>query len=132
MKTKEEIEKLLLDQFGLNAGFVSEIYEKYIEDNNSVSDYWKSFFKGLLSNGKNNIDVTKQKLKSAVPKEAALLDIAGDETEIITGVGAKIIENMEQSLSIPTATSLRTISVKLLEENRRIINQNEKLYVAAG
>jgi 2-oxoglutarate decarboxylase len=31
---------------------------------------------------------------------------------------------MESSLSIPTATSLRTISVKLLEENRRIINHH--------
>ncbi len=33
---------------------------------------------------------------------------------------------MESSLAIPTATSLRAISVKLLEENRRIINHHLK------
>ncbi len=125
MKTREEIEKILLDQFGLNAGFVSEIYENYIDDKDSVSDYWKSLFDDLVSNGKNRIDTKKKEVKSASPKEKVSVDIGEDEeAEIITGVGAKIIENMESSLSIPTATSLRTISVKLLEENRRIINHH--------
>jgi len=31
---------------------------------------------------------------------------------------------MEASLSLPTATSLRTIPVKVLEENRRLLNQH--------
>ena len=31
---------------------------------------------------------------------------------------------MEQSLTVPTATSFRTIPVKVLEENRRIINEH--------
>lgn len=34
-----------------------------------------------------------------------------------------IVENMQASLEIPTATSYRTIPVKLLEENRRMINE---------
>jgi 2-oxoglutarate dehydrogenase E1 component len=38
-------------------------------------------------------------------------------------VVAKIVENMEASLSLPTATSVRTIPVKVLEENRRLLNQ---------
>ena len=125
MKTREEIEKILLDQFGLNAGFVSEIYEEYADNKNSVSDYWKSFFEELQSNGKKSVAIKRQEIKSSAPKKTVPVEIGGDEeTEIITGVGAKIIENMEQSLSIPTATSLRTISVKLLEENRRIINHH--------
>src|SRR5207249_11424728 len=33
-------------------------------------------------------------------------------------------ENMEASLSVPTATSQRRIPVKLLDENRRIINRH--------
>src|SRR5437867_4167005 len=40
------------------------------------------------------------------------------------GASARIVENMEASLSIPTATSYRSIPVKLLEENRRIINEH--------
>ncbi|MBN2241215.1 MAG: multifunctional oxoglutarate decarboxylase/oxoglutarate dehydrogenase thiamine pyrophosphate-binding subunit/dihydrolipoyllysine-residue succinyltransferase subunit [Acidobacteria bacterium] len=41
----------------------------------------------------------------------------------ISGGNLRIVENMEASLSVPTATSYRTIPVKLLEENRKIINE---------
>jgi pyruvate/2-oxoglutarate dehydrogenase complex dihydrolipoamide acyltransferase (E2) component len=37
-------------------------------------------------------------------------------------VGARIVENMERSLAVPTATSVREVPAKLLEVNRRIIN----------
>jgi multifunctional 2-oxoglutarate metabolism enzyme len=40
------------------------------------------------------------------------------------GGSLRIVENMEASLQIPTATSYRAVPVKLLEENRRIINEN--------
>jgi multifunctional 2-oxoglutarate metabolism enzyme len=42
----------------------------------------------------------------------------------IRGGSLRVVENMEASLSVPTATSYRTIPVKLLEENRRIINEH--------
>ncbi len=42
----------------------------------------------------------------------------------IRGAALKIVENMEASLSVPTATSQRRIPVKLLDENRRIINRH--------
>ncbi|NTW48489.1 MAG: multifunctional oxoglutarate decarboxylase/oxoglutarate dehydrogenase thiamine pyrophosphate-binding subunit/dihydrolipoyllysine-residue succinyltransferase subunit [Chlorobiales bacterium] len=42
----------------------------------------------------------------------------------ILGAQVRIVENMEQSLGIPTATSVRSVPVKLLDENRRIINQH--------
>ena len=38
----------------------------------------------------------------------------------------KIIENMDSSLTIPIATSLRSIPVKVLEENRKFINNHFK------
>ena len=44
--------------------------------------------------------------------------------EIMRGGSARVVENMEASLGIPTATSYRTIAVKLLEENRRFINEH--------
>src|SRR5262249_53572226 len=47
----------------------------------------------------------------------------------IRGPGLKLAENMAASISVPTATSQRQISVKLLEENRRLINARLK---AAG
>jgi len=42
----------------------------------------------------------------------------------IRGAALKIVENMEASLAVPTATSQRRIPVKLLDENRRIINRH--------
>src|SRR5215207_2554721 len=46
------------------------------------------------------------------------------EATPLRGPALKIVENMERSLSVPTATSERRIPVKLLDENRRIINQH--------
>ncbi len=42
----------------------------------------------------------------------------------IRGAALKIVENMETSLNVPTATSNRRIPVKVLEENRIIINRH--------
>src|SRR5205807_6718057 len=45
------------------------------------------------------------------------------EATPIRGPALKIVENMEASLAVPTATSQRRIPVKLLDENRRIVNR---------
>ncbi len=50
----------------------------------------------------------------------------GAETEKIRGVAARIVDNMEASLTIPTATSVRDIPVKLMAENRRLINRRQR------
>ncbi|MEM1117133.1 MAG: multifunctional oxoglutarate decarboxylase/oxoglutarate dehydrogenase thiamine pyrophosphate-binding subunit/dihydrolipoyllysine-residue succinyltransferase subunit, partial [Bacteroidota bacterium] len=49
----------------------------------------------------------------------------GAEATPIRGVGAKIVENMEASLTIPTATSVREVPVKLMAENRRLVNRHQ-------
>ena len=51
---------------------------------------------------------------------------AADDIEVvpIRGVALKIVENMEASLAVPTATSQRRMPVKLLDENRRLINHH--------
>jgi 2-oxoglutarate dehydrogenase E1 component len=41
----------------------------------------------------------------------------------IRGGALKIVENMEASLTVPTATSQRRVPVKVLDENRRLINK---------
>ncbi|MDQ1525141.1 MAG: multifunctional 2-oxoglutarate metabolism enzyme [Pyrinomonadaceae bacterium] len=56
----------------------------------------------------------------AAPKPAA------PEAAPIRGAALKIVENMESSLTVPTATSNRQVPVKLLEENRTIINKHLK------
>lgn len=49
-------------------------------------------------------------------------DSGEDEVIRLRGVGARTVKNMEDSLSIPTATSVREIPAKVLIENRLLIN----------
>lgn len=51
-------------------------------------------------------------------------DLGEAETKPLRGVGARIVENMEKSLGVPTATSVRHVPAKLLEVNRSIINNH--------
>lgn len=46
----------------------------------------------------------------------------GVELEILRGASAKLATNMDSSLSMPTATSVRQVSAKLLEANRIVVN----------
>jgi 2-oxoglutarate decarboxylase len=55
--------------------------------------------------------------------QAAALAQTQIRSNPLRGASLRVAENMEESLSVPTATSYRTIPVKLLEENRRIINE---------
>jgi 2-oxoglutarate dehydrogenase E1 component len=41
----------------------------------------------------------------------------------MAGIGAATVRNMEASLSVPTATSVRTVPAKLLEVNRDVLNR---------
>ncbi|MQB01291.1 MAG: multifunctional oxoglutarate decarboxylase/oxoglutarate dehydrogenase thiamine pyrophosphate-binding subunit/dihydrolipoyllysine-residue succinyltransferase subunit [Actinobacteria bacterium] len=60
--------------------------------------------------------------KAAAPTGPQGSETAGEDASPLRGIAARIAENMEASLGVPTATSVRTIPAKLLEENRRIIN----------
>src|SRR6185436_7998233 len=67
----------------------------------------------------------------AAPAEPSPAAVASEEVERIPirGPALRLAENMQASLSVPTATSQRQIPIKLLDENRRLINQHLK---AAG
>ena len=44
--------------------------------------------------------------------------------EPLRGVAAKVVANMEQSLGVPTATSVRAVPAKLMVDNRIVINNH--------
>ena len=46
----------------------------------------------------------------------------GAETRVLRGPAARVVTNMEASLGVPTATSVRTVPAKLLADNRVVIN----------
>jgi 2-oxoglutarate dehydrogenase E1 component len=62
---------------------------------------------------------------AAQPRPARPAAIADGDTVVpIKGVGARIVSNMEASLGVPTATSVRRVPAKLLELNRKILNNH--------
>ncbi|MFL6446289.1 MAG: multifunctional oxoglutarate decarboxylase/oxoglutarate dehydrogenase thiamine pyrophosphate-binding subunit/dihydrolipoyllysine-residue succinyltransferase subunit [Bryobacteraceae bacterium] len=50
-----------------------------------------------------------------------------DQLIPLRGVAARIVENMTASLAIPTATSQRQVPVRVVEENRNLINKQRAL-----
>ncbi len=58
------------------------------------------------------------------PPRAAALHGQNQTAVPLRGAAGKIAQNMETSLTIPTATSIRNIPVKVLEENRRVVNNH--------
>src|SRR2546423_14977269 len=48
----------------------------------------------------------------------------GAKTVPLRGVAARIVANMDQSLTVPTATSVRAVPAKLLVDNRIVINNH--------
>ena len=65
---------------------------------------------------------------SPVPKEpeAAAKAEASDEPTytVLRGAPARTVQNMDISLTVPTATSVRSVPVKLLIDNRIVINNH--------
>ena len=131
------ISAYISDNFGANASYVEGLLARYQADANSVDDSWKAYFGELLSGGAPNpesstavIAPAPQAAPAAQPTVAAPVPAkstpvpAGVETKALTGASKKIVENMEQSLTVLTATTFRMMPVKLLEENRRILNEN--------
>ncbi|MGE3232335.1 MAG: multifunctional oxoglutarate decarboxylase/oxoglutarate dehydrogenase thiamine pyrophosphate-binding subunit/dihydrolipoyllysine-residue succinyltransferase subunit [Thermoleophilia bacterium] len=60
----------------------------------------------------------------AAPAKAAAAPAAGEEAVPLRGPAAALAGYMDQSLSIPTATSFRTVGVGTLEAQRKRINQD--------
>jgi 2-oxoglutarate dehydrogenase E1 component len=112
-----------ISEFGVNTWYVMEMLNEFEKTPESVSEYWKDFFKSIEIDVKKTVSKIneadgKQKSSSmTLPKP-----VPGEDVVQIRGAGVKIIENMDSSLSIPIATSLRSIPVKVLEENRKYIN----------
>ncbi|MFM9131543.1 MAG: multifunctional oxoglutarate decarboxylase/oxoglutarate dehydrogenase thiamine pyrophosphate-binding subunit/dihydrolipoyllysine-residue succinyltransferase subunit, partial [Actinomycetota bacterium] len=131
--------------FGANSWLVEEMYEQFRADPASVSEAWREFFsdyKSLLGNGAPAAPApapapaapatASAPAPSAnghaapaapVVPVAAPAPVAADAVpEPIRGVGAAIVTNMERSLTVPTATSFRNVPARLLEVNRKVIN----------
>lgn len=151
MSNKINISEYIAENFGANASYVEGLLNRYKSDPNLVDESWRTFFAELLSgaspfdggNGQQQQATAQTQNVSPAPaaepangaaqtaqiapaqKQQVSLALGADvDVKPITGAAKKIVENMEMSLTVPTATSFRNIPVKVLEENRRVINEN--------
>ena len=134
------ISELIAENFGANASYVEGLLARFRSDRGLVDESWQEYFDDLL-NGQNGgaSGVSTAPQPAPAPAKASPPAAAAEKpsrpgpakvedvnAKALIGASKKIVENMEQSLSVPTATSLRTVPVKLLEENRGIINSHLK------
>ncbi len=73
---------------------------------------------GIVTKG----DVLFARAGSPPRPDATVRVVEGDHAEPIKGPGAALVEYMERSRDIPTATSFRTIGVDVLDGRRRQLN----------
>src|SRR4051794_2198871 len=104
---------------GINSWLEDELYQQYLHDRTAVDDEWKHLFEG-------NGGPKPAAAPSKPPEKPAEAPVSGD-LQPLRGAAGRIAENMSASLAIPLATSQRTIAVKVMDENRRIINQHRSL-----
>ncbi|MFJ5917097.1 multifunctional oxoglutarate decarboxylase/oxoglutarate dehydrogenase thiamine pyrophosphate-binding subunit/dihydrolipoyllysine-residue succinyltransferase subunit [Streptomyces sp. WAC8370] len=68
----------------------------------------------------------KPQAKAAAPAKDAAAAPEGPELVTLRGPAAAVAKNMNASLELPTATSVRAVPVKLLFDNRIVINNHLK------
>jgi 2-oxoglutarate dehydrogenase E1 component len=128
----------LAAEFGENATYVAELLARYRSDPASLDEEWQAFFRERL--GEAEIPRPAPAASPAAPPPApappAVSPTAaatpmpvsaaapGVERQPLRGAPLRVAENMEASLAVPTATSQRKIPVKLVDENRRVINDD--------
>ncbi|MFO7251630.1 MAG: 2-oxo acid dehydrogenase subunit E2, partial [Actinomycetes bacterium] len=140
-----------LASFGQNEWLVDELYQKYLEDPESVDRAWWNFFadygagakRATATQASNGADsgatatapapaetapaapAPAKAAPAPAAKKAAKAPVPeGAEEERLRGAAARTVANMEASLAVPTATSVRAIPAKLLIDNRIVINNH--------
>jgi len=116
---------------GVNSWLEDELREQFHHDRSSVDASWKTLFEQNGTNGSNGVAAKNgaTNFTPAVqkPTTAPIALAAGEELMPLRGAAARLAENMAASLSVPIATSQRTIPVKVIDENRRLINHHRTL-----
>ncbi|MBA2531889.1 MAG: multifunctional oxoglutarate decarboxylase/oxoglutarate dehydrogenase thiamine pyrophosphate-binding subunit/dihydrolipoyllysine-residue succinyltransferase subunit [Nocardioidaceae bacterium] len=131
-----------LGAFGTNQWLVDEMYDRYQQDPASVDKAWGDFFIGSqpdrdraaapavpakpLATEKPQPDETQRRpvRKDQRPEPTPPAATADVERVVLKGAAARTATNMDASLSVPTATSVRSVPVKLLIDNRIVINNH--------
>ncbi len=108
----------------VNSWLEEELFTQYLNDRKAVDESWNDVFQGKKKSPNGN---GAGYATASAPVSHAALPVPAGEPVPLRGAPAKIAENMATSLTIPVASSQRIIPVKVMEENRRILNQHRSL-----
>ena len=114
----------------VNSWLEDELYHQYLNDRQAVDKTWKQIFEGNGHDEPVSLAAIAAEPRAAAPAIAApaVFIVEGDQLVALRGPALRIAENMTASLTMPLATSQRAIPVKVMDENRRAINQHRSLH----
>jgi 2-oxoglutarate decarboxylase len=125
-----------------NAAFVQVMYEQYLRDPASVGEEWRALFDngrlaelpiipadrgeilaqtGSGERGAVEVGTRVGGVATAPPPTAPPAPLPSGLTPI-TGPAARLVQNMAESLDVPTATSFREVPVTVLAAQRKALN----------
>ena len=114
-----------------NAAFVQVMYEQYLRDPASVPDEWRLLFDNgkqaelpIIPTDRSEVTGSREKgeVPSGAPERPSPISHLPAGATPITGPAARLVANMTDSLSVPTATSFRDIAVLTLDARRKALN----------
>jgi 2-oxoglutarate dehydrogenase E1 component len=135
----------------LNDWLAEELYQEYLNNRSAVDAAWKGMFDDTPASAPaapatNGTPQTTPSLPKETPTVETKIAVASSSSDLIAkasappkelgpaeqlvplrGTAARIAENMNLSLAVPTATSQRAIPVKVIDENRTLINQSRTM-----
>jgi multifunctional 2-oxoglutarate metabolism enzyme len=96
------------------------MYDRFLADPTSVAESWREFFADYQ---RSTLPTVATATPVAPASETKPTAIDTDATPL-RGAAARIVTNMNASLAVPTATSVRTVPARLIEINRTAINES--------
>ena len=95
------------------------MYDRFLADPSSVAESWREFFADYQRSTLPT--VASNTVTTTTPARPVTIDA---EATPLRGAAARIVTNMNASLAVPTATSVRTVAARLLEINRSALNES--------
>jgi len=130
-------QKLDRAEFGPNTWLIDEMHRAYVDNPDSVGEAWREFFADYQP----RTPLRQAAAPTATPPPPApppvltplppdLIPMGAEGTDgesptealALRGPAAVQVDRMEESLGVPTATSIRTVPARLLEVNRTVLN----------
>ncbi len=102
-----------------NAGFAQAMYEEFLKNPQSVGEGWRRLFEsGVVG----EVPPPAPPSPNGGSKREEPAERTAPAGEPIKGPAARLVQNMNESLTVPTATTFRELPVARLEAARKSLN----------